>query len=108
MQHYFRAFDYDNSNSLDIREVMSGLIAMDPIGNRSISSKKMWLEHRLRMIFRVYDYRPPIGELDLEEFTDLMRHILRASGQSSDPTSVQAAVHAAAPRIGSLFHSLFI
>jgi hypothetical protein len=59
----------------------------------------LFTRQRLKMIFNVYDYKDPRGELDADEFSDLIRHMLKAQDLPHDDERVRNEVNRIAPLI---------
>ena len=84
-RQYFKAFDLDQDGTVDYREFLLGLIAMDS----TTEHEGMWAEMRARYIFRTYDVNEN-RRLDLAELTHLVRHLRRGRGDSTRPHEIEA------------------
>ena len=84
-RQYFKAFDLDMDGSIDYREFLLGVIAMD----NATLHEGMWAEMRARYIFRTYDVNEN-RQLDLAELTHLVRHLRRGRGDGTRPNEIEA------------------
>lgn len=84
IDHLFRAFDVHKRKYLSCKDVLLGLAAMEP----STQHGGMPAEMRCRYIFRYYD-RNIDGQLQFEEFKQLVRDIRQSKGLSIDDVAVE-------------------